>query len=96
MHFLYNIIPSHQPHDSRYLFDNFIDNIKAHKTNESNSKINARQILDSRGNPTVEADVFTESGYMGRAAVPSELRLENMKQLNLEMVIKESIWAKVF
>lgn len=34
-------------------------------------KINARQILDSRGNPTVEADVFTESGYMGRAAVPS-------------------------
>ena len=59
-------------------------------------KINARQILDSRGNPTVEADVFTESGYMGRAAVPSELRQENMKQLNLEMVIKESIWAKVF
>ena len=34
-------------------------------------KVNARQILDSRGNPTVEADVFTESGYMGRAAVPS-------------------------
>ena len=33
--------------------------------------INARQILDSRGNPTVEADVFTESGYMGRAVVPS-------------------------
>lgn len=31
----------------------------------------ARQILDSRGNPTVEADVFTESGAMGRAAVPS-------------------------
>ena len=33
--------------------------------------INARQILDSRGNPTVEAEVFTESGFMGRAAVPS-------------------------
>ena len=30
-----------------------------------------RQILDSRGNPTVEVDVFTESGVMGRAAVPS-------------------------
>ena len=33
--------------------------------------IHARQILDSRGNPTVEADVFTEDGIMGRAAVPS-------------------------
>ena len=31
----------------------------------------ARQILDSRGNPTVEVDVITESGAMGRAAVPS-------------------------
>ena len=34
-------------------------------------KIFARQILDSRGNPTVEVDVHTEAGYMGRAAVPS-------------------------
>ena len=33
--------------------------------------IYARQILDSRGNPTVEVDVFTESGAFGRAAVPS-------------------------
>lgn len=33
--------------------------------------IHARQILDSRGNPTVEVDVRTESGYLGRAAVPS-------------------------
>ncbi len=31
----------------------------------------AREILDSRGNPTVEADVLLESGIMGRAAVPS-------------------------
>ena len=35
------------------------------------SYIEARQILDSRGNPTIEVDVFTESGSMGRAAVPS-------------------------
>ena len=35
------------------------------------SAIHARQILDSRGNPTVEVDVFTESGAFGRAAVPS-------------------------
>ncbi len=33
--------------------------------------INARQILDSRGNPTVEVDVITESGVVGRASVPS-------------------------
>ena len=33
--------------------------------------IHARQILDSRGNPTVEVDVLTENGIMGRAAVPS-------------------------
>lgn len=33
--------------------------------------IHARQILDSRGNPTVEVDVFTENGAFGRAAVPS-------------------------
>ena len=31
----------------------------------------AREILDSRGNPTVEADVILESGARGRAAVPS-------------------------
>ena len=33
--------------------------------------IHARQILDSRGNPTIEVDVFTENGSFGRAAVPS-------------------------
>lgn len=33
--------------------------------------IKARQILDSRGNPTVEVEILTESGYAGRAAVPS-------------------------
>lgn len=34
-------------------------------------EIKARQILDSRGNPTVEVDVYTENGAFGRAAVPS-------------------------
>lgn len=33
--------------------------------------VHARQIFDSRGNPTVEVDVTTESGFMGRAVVPS-------------------------
>ena len=34
-------------------------------------KIHARQIFDSRGNPTIEVDVVTDSGVLGRAAVPS-------------------------
>jgi enolase len=34
-------------------------------------KVHARQILDSRGNPTIEVDVVTDSGFLGRAAVPS-------------------------
>src|SRR3954449_2561110 len=35
------------------------------------ARINAREILDSRGNPTVEVDVHLDGGAMGRAAVPS-------------------------
>ena len=35
------------------------------------NNITARQILDSRGNPTIEVDVVTENGILGRAAVPS-------------------------
>ena len=39
---------------------------------KSNIKnISAREILDSRGNPTVEVDVFLENGIFGRSAVPS-------------------------
>lgn len=34
-------------------------------------KVIGREILDSRGNPTVEADVWLAGGYFGRAAVPS-------------------------
>ena len=33
--------------------------------------VNAREILDSRGNPTVEVEILTESGFYGSAAVPS-------------------------
>ena len=35
------------------------------------TEIIARQIMDSRGNPTVEVDVYSDTGFMGRAAVPS-------------------------
>ena len=60
------------PHDSRYLFDQFVTRInESKKLMSSISKIHARQIIDSRGNPTIEADVFTNNGIFGRAAVPS-------------------------
>src|SRR5882762_6789071 len=58
----------------------------------------ARQILDSRGNPTVEVDVHTSEGCMGRAAVPSgastgkheavELRDGDKKQYGGKGVLK--------
>jgi enolase len=45
--------------------------------------IKARQILDSRGNPTVEVDVTTELGNMGRAAVPSGASTGSREALEL-------------
>ena len=45
--------------------------------------IKARQILDSRGNPTVEADVLTDSGHLGRAAVPSGASTGSREALEL-------------
>ena len=60
--------------------------------------VNAREILDSRGNPTVEAEVLLESGIMGRADVPSgastgefeavELRDGDKKRFNGKGVLK--------
>lgn len=65
------------------------------------SDIKARQILDSRGNPTVEADVFLNTGHMGRAAVPSgastgsgealELRDGDKKYFGGKSVLK-AVW----
>jgi enolase len=69
--------------------------------------IHARQILDSRGNPTVEVDVFTESGAFGRAAVPSgastgsheavELRDDDKKRFLGKGVLKavENVNSKI-
>ena len=56
------------------LEQNQLSNIQNLQTNRNMSyiaEIFARQILDSRGNPTVEVDVFTDDGAMGRSAVPS-------------------------
>ena len=56
--------------------------------------IQAREILDSRGNPTVEVDVTLEDGAVGRAAVPSEPRLVPMRRLKCAMATKIDIMAK--
>ena len=58
-------------------------------------RVHARQILDSRGNPTVEVDVVTENGILGRAAVPSGASTGSMKQLNCVMVAL-ILWEKEF
>ncbi|WP_290654627.1 phosphopyruvate hydratase [Idiomarina sp.] len=47
------------------------------------SRIIAREIMDSRGNPTVEADVYLESGHMGRAAAPSGASTGSREALEL-------------
>lgn len=47
------------------------------------SRILGRQILDSRGNPTVEADVYLENGLMGRAAVPSGASTDKNEAMEL-------------
>ncbi len=62
------------------------------------TNIQARQILDSRGNPTIEVDILTENEYMGRASVPSgastgvheavELRDGNKKMYDGKGVLK--------
>ena len=62
------------------------------------ANIYARQILDSRGNPTIEVDILTENEYLGRAAVPSgastgiheavELRDKNKKVYDGKGVLK--------
>ena len=57
------------PHDSRYLFDDFVKMMNWFMTKIK--KIFARQILDSRGNPTIEVDVISSDNLLGRASVPS-------------------------
>ena len=62
------------------------------------ANIHARQILDSRGNPTIEVDILTENEFLGRAAVPSgastgvheavELRDEDKKVYGGKGVLK--------
>ena len=59
-------------------------------------KIIGREILDSRGNPTVEVDVMLESGFTGRASVLPALLRENTKHWNSVMATKDVMEAKVY
>jgi len=54
----------------------------------------AREIIDSRGNPTVEAEVVTESGYLGRAAVPSGASTGEHEALEMRDGDKERFLGK--
>ena len=54
----------------------------------------AREILDSRGNPTVECDVLLESGVMGRAAVPSGASTGEKEALELRDKDKDRYLGK--
>ena len=57
--------------------------------------IHAREILDSRGNPTVEVDVTLEDGTLGRAAVPSGASTGAHEAEKREMQIKNDTMEKV-
>ena len=56
--------------------------------------ISAREILDSRGNPTVEVEVYTAAGSMGRAAVPSGASTGQHEALELRDGDKERFLGK--
>jgi len=58
------------------------------------AKVHARQVLDSRGNPTVEADVVLESGFLGRAAVPSGASTGEHEALELRDADKSKYLGK--
>ena len=54
-------------------------------------KITGREILDSRGNPTVEVDVVLESGIMGRASVPSGASTGEHEALELRDGVQKAV-----
>lgn len=58
-------------------------------------KIIGREILDSRGNPTVEVEVYLECGIMGRAAVPSGASTGENEAIELRDGDKKDMEVKV-
>ena len=59
-------------------------------------EVHARQILDSRGNPTVEVDVLTDDGALGRAAVPSGASTGIHEAENCVITTKRNMQVKVY
>jgi enolase len=57
-------------------------------------KVHARQILDSRGNPTVEVDITTDRGFIGRASVPSGASTGSREALELRDNDKSKFMGK--
>lgn len=55
-------------------------------------KVIGREILDSRGNPTVEVDVHLECGAFGRAAVPSGASTGENEAIELRDGDKKTLW----
>jgi len=62
--------------------------------NSSIEKVYAREILDSRGNPTVEVDIYTKSGHLGRAAVPSGASTGEYEAIELRDMDRERYLGK--
>ena len=59
-------------------------------------KIIGRQVFDSRGNPTVEADVITSNGVLGRAAVPSGASTGEHEAVELRDETKDFMGKSVY
>jgi len=59
-------------------------------------QIVAREIIDSRGNPTIEADVFLDSGVMGRAMVPSGASTGSKEAIELRDGDAALFWKRCF
>ena len=60
------------------------------------AEIKGREILDSRGNPTVEVDVILESGIMGRASVHRVRQPVNMRHWSYVTVTRPVTGAKAY
>ena len=58
------------------------------------TRVHARQVLDSRGNPTVEAEITLESGAFGRAIVPSGASTGEHEALELRDEVKNEYHGK--
>jgi enolase len=59
-------------------------------------KVIGREIIDSRGNPTVEAEVHLEGGFVGLAAAPSGASTVPAKRWNCVMATNPVSWVKAY